>query len=74
MPTPASRATDSSVTCGPSRETPVAGRRAPADADKEDCQEARPNQPGTRTGYAAYAMDPEAAERLWRVSEDMLRS
>jgi len=40
----------------------------------EDCQEAGPNQPGTRTGYAPYAMDPEAAERLWRVSEDMLRA
>ncbi|MFI6265117.1 SDR family NAD(P)-dependent oxidoreductase [Micromonospora sp. NPDC051006] len=40
----------------------------------EDCQEAGPNQPGTRTGYAPYAMDPEAAERLWRVSEEMLRA
>ena len=40
----------------------------------EDCQEAGPNQPGARTGYAPYAMDPEAAERLWRVSEDMLRA
>ncbi|WBB71121.1 SDR family NAD(P)-dependent oxidoreductase [Micromonospora sp. WMMD812] len=40
----------------------------------EDCQEAGPNQPGTRTGYAPYALDPEAAERLWRVSEDMLRA
>ncbi|RKF28594.1 SDR family NAD(P)-dependent oxidoreductase [Micromonospora globbae] len=40
----------------------------------EDCQEAGPNQPGTRTGYAPYAMDPEAAERLWQVSEDMLRA
>ncbi|MEV5691326.1 SDR family NAD(P)-dependent oxidoreductase [Micromonospora globbae] len=39
----------------------------------EDCQEAGPNQPGTRTGYAPYAVDPEAAERLWQVSEDMLR-
>ncbi|MER7890863.1 SDR family NAD(P)-dependent oxidoreductase [Micromonospora sp. NPDC094482] len=40
----------------------------------EDCQEAGPNQPGTRTGYAPYAMDPEAAERLWRVSEETLRA
>ncbi|SBT48733.1 SDR family NAD(P)-dependent oxidoreductase [Micromonospora narathiwatensis] len=39
----------------------------------EDCQEAGPNQPGTRTGYAAYARDPEAAERLWAVSEAHLR-
>lgn len=39
----------------------------------EDCQEAGPNQPGTRTGYAPYARDPEAAERLWTVSEEHLR-
>ncbi|MFG2059540.1 SDR family NAD(P)-dependent oxidoreductase [Micromonospora sp. NPDC048930] len=39
----------------------------------EDCQEAGPNQPGTRTGYAPYARDPEAAERLWEVSEAHLR-
>ncbi|MGN9804295.1 SDR family NAD(P)-dependent oxidoreductase [Micromonospora sp. L32] len=40
----------------------------------EDCQEAGPNQPGTRTGYAPYARDPEAAERLWAVSEETLRA
>ncbi|MDH6466004.1 NAD(P)-dependent dehydrogenase (short-subunit alcohol dehydrogenase family) [Micromonospora sp. A200] len=40
----------------------------------EDCQEAGPNQPGTRTGYAPYARDPEAAERLWTVSEETLRA
>ncbi|WP_319463638.1 SDR family NAD(P)-dependent oxidoreductase [Micromonospora sp. RTP1Z1] len=39
----------------------------------EDCQEAGPNQSGTRTGYAPYARDPEAAERLWQVSEEHLR-
>ncbi|MGR6321244.1 SDR family NAD(P)-dependent oxidoreductase [Micromonospora soli] len=39
----------------------------------EDCQEAGPNQPGTRTGYAPYARDPQAAERLWEVSEAHLR-
>ncbi|MFC0030581.1 SDR family NAD(P)-dependent oxidoreductase [Micromonospora chaiyaphumensis] len=39
----------------------------------EDCQEAGPNQPGTRTGYAPYARDPEAAQRLWEVSEEHLR-
>ncbi|MET8906897.1 SDR family NAD(P)-dependent oxidoreductase [Micromonospora sp. NPDC004551] len=39
----------------------------------EDCQEAGPNQPGTRTGYAPYARDPEAAEQLWDVSEEHLR-
>jgi NAD(P)-dependent dehydrogenase (short-subunit alcohol dehydrogenase family) len=34
----------------------------------EDCNEDGPNQPGTRTGVAAYAMDPVAPERLWTVS------
>jgi NAD(P)-dependent dehydrogenase (short-subunit alcohol dehydrogenase family) len=38
----------------------------------EDCNEAEPNQPGTRTGVAAYALDPAAAERLWTVSADLL--
>ncbi|GAA4636900.1 SDR family NAD(P)-dependent oxidoreductase [Actinoallomurus vinaceus] len=38
----------------------------------EDCQEAGPNQPGTRTGVAPYALDPEAAERLWQVSVETL--
>lgn len=38
----------------------------------EDCNEAGPNQPGTRTGVAAYALDPEAAARLWLVSVDTL--
>jgi NAD(P)-dependent dehydrogenase (short-subunit alcohol dehydrogenase family) len=34
----------------------------------EDVNEALPNEPGTRTGVAAYALDPEAAARLWRES------
>ena len=38
----------------------------------EDCNEAGPNVPGTQTGVAAYALDPEAATRLWRVSLDAL--
>jgi NAD(P)-dependent dehydrogenase (short-subunit alcohol dehydrogenase family) len=38
----------------------------------EDCQEAEPNQAGSRRGVAAYALDPEAAERLWEVSVAML--
>jgi NAD(P)-dependent dehydrogenase (short-subunit alcohol dehydrogenase family) len=38
----------------------------------EDCNEAGPNQPGTRKGVAAYALDPEAAARLWEVSEALL--
>jgi hypothetical protein len=38
----------------------------------EDCNEAGPSLPGTRTGVAAYALDPEAAARLWHVSTDTL--
>jgi NAD(P)-dependent dehydrogenase (short-subunit alcohol dehydrogenase family) len=34
----------------------------------EDGNQAEPNQPGTRTGVAAYALDPAAAQRLWEVS------
>ncbi len=34
----------------------------------EDCNEALPNEPGTRRGVAAHALDPEAAGRLWQVS------
>jgi NAD(P)-dependent dehydrogenase (short-subunit alcohol dehydrogenase family) len=40
----------------------------------EDCNEAGPNQPGTRRGVAAYALDPEAAARLWDDSVEMLTS
>jgi NAD(P)-dependent dehydrogenase (short-subunit alcohol dehydrogenase family) len=40
----------------------------------EDCNEAALNQPGHRTGVAAYALDPEAAQRLWQVSVDTLSS
>jgi NAD(P)-dependent dehydrogenase (short-subunit alcohol dehydrogenase family) len=38
----------------------------------EDVNEALPHVPGTRTGVAAYALDPEAAARLWTVSEQTL--
>ena len=38
----------------------------------EDCNEAGPNQPGTRTGVADYALDPAAAERLWELSLEMI--
>jgi NAD(P)-dependent dehydrogenase (short-subunit alcohol dehydrogenase family) len=38
----------------------------------ENCNEAEPNRPGTRFGVAPHALDPEAAERLWRVSVDTL--
>ncbi|MCU1655812.1 MAG: family NAD(P)-dependent oxidoreductase [Pseudonocardiales bacterium] len=38
----------------------------------EDCNEAELNQPGTRHGVAAYALDPEAADRLWQVSVQTL--
>ncbi|MFC4589128.1 SDR family NAD(P)-dependent oxidoreductase [Sphaerisporangium corydalis] len=40
----------------------------------EDCAEARPHVPGTSGGVAAHALDPEAAERLWRLSLDLLTS
>jgi NAD(P)-dependent dehydrogenase (short-subunit alcohol dehydrogenase family) len=38
----------------------------------EDCNEAGLNQPGTRRGVAAYALDPEAAARLWQVSVETI--
>jgi NAD(P)-dependent dehydrogenase (short-subunit alcohol dehydrogenase family) len=38
----------------------------------EDCNEALPNEPGTRTGVAPWALDPEAAARLWTVSEQSI--
>lgn len=37
----------------------------------EDCNEAAPHQPGIRRGIAAYALDADAAARLWRVSLDL---
>ncbi|WP_371781323.1 SDR family NAD(P)-dependent oxidoreductase [Streptosporangium subroseum] len=40
----------------------------------EDCNEAEPNQAGSRRGVAAYALDPEAATRLWQVSVETLAS
>ncbi|MEV6371912.1 SDR family NAD(P)-dependent oxidoreductase [Micromonospora musae] len=40
----------------------------------EDCNEAALNQPGTNRGVAAYALDQQAAQRLWQVSLDMLAS
>jgi NAD(P)-dependent dehydrogenase (short-subunit alcohol dehydrogenase family) len=38
----------------------------------EDVQEAEPHQPGTRRGVAAFALDPDAAARLWEVSAQTL--
>ncbi|MCU1659599.1 MAG: family NAD(P)-dependent oxidoreductase [Pseudonocardiales bacterium] len=38
----------------------------------EDCNEAEPNQPGTRRGVAEYALDSDKAARLWQVSIDTL--
>jgi NAD(P)-dependent dehydrogenase (short-subunit alcohol dehydrogenase family) len=38
----------------------------------EDCNEAGPHQPGTRTGVADYAIAPEAASLLWQVSTDLI--
>jgi hypothetical protein len=38
----------------------------------EDVAEAGLNRPGTRSGVAAYALDPASASRLWNVSEQLL--
>jgi NAD(P)-dependent dehydrogenase (short-subunit alcohol dehydrogenase family) len=35
----------------------------------EDCNEALPHEAGVPTGVAPWALDPEAASRLWSVSE-----
>jgi NAD(P)-dependent dehydrogenase (short-subunit alcohol dehydrogenase family) len=40
----------------------------------EDCQEAEPLREGIRRGVAPHALDPDAAARLWTVSEEMLRA
>ncbi len=37
----------------------------------EDCEEAGPHRPGIRRGVAPYALDPDAAARLWQVSLDL---
>jgi NAD(P)-dependent dehydrogenase (short-subunit alcohol dehydrogenase family) len=38
----------------------------------EDTAEAGINVPGERTGVAPYAIDPESASRLWKVSEETI--
>jgi len=38
----------------------------------EDCNEAIPNVPGVRSGYATWAYDEAAAERLWETSLQLL--
>jgi NAD(P)-dependent dehydrogenase (short-subunit alcohol dehydrogenase family) len=37
----------------------------------EDCAEAGPHQAGVRRGVAPFAVDPDAAARLWQVSLDL---
>jgi NAD(P)-dependent dehydrogenase (short-subunit alcohol dehydrogenase family) len=39
----------------------------------EDCQQAAAFVPGVRRGVTAYALDPGDADRLWRLSEDLLK-
>jgi NAD(P)-dependent dehydrogenase (short-subunit alcohol dehydrogenase family) len=39
----------------------------------EDCAEAAPGERGGRSGVAAYALDPDNAARLWRVTVAKLR-
>ncbi|MEV7189739.1 SDR family NAD(P)-dependent oxidoreductase [Kitasatospora sp. NPDC093102] len=38
----------------------------------EDCREAVPHRPGVRRGIAEYALDPDKAARLWRLSTGLL--
>jgi NAD(P)-dependent dehydrogenase (short-subunit alcohol dehydrogenase family) len=39
----------------------------------EDCRRSAPvGTPGITTGYLPHALDPELAERLWRVSEELV--
>ncbi|WP_272952534.1 hypothetical protein [Kribbella amoyensis] len=40
----------------------------------EDTNEALPNVPSENTGVAPYALDPEAATRLWEVSLEHVKS
>jgi hypothetical protein len=40
----------------------------------EDCNQAGPSQPGTGRGVAPYALDPDAATRLWEISLQTLAS
>ena len=40
----------------------------------EDCNQAGPSQPGTGRGVAPYALDPDAAARLWEISLQTLAS
>ncbi|GAB3922640.1 oxidoreductase [Microlunatus endophyticus] len=40
----------------------------------EDCQEAWPVRPGIRRGVAPYALDPQQADRLWELSEQLLKT
>jgi NAD(P)-dependent dehydrogenase (short-subunit alcohol dehydrogenase family) len=39
----------------------------------EDCNEALPYAEGVTGGVQAYALDPEAARRLWTISEQSLK-
>jgi NAD(P)-dependent dehydrogenase (short-subunit alcohol dehydrogenase family) len=39
----------------------------------EDCEEAVPFIPGVRRGVAAYALDPQKAERLWQASIELIQ-
>ena len=57
--------------------TSVWAATAPELADKgalylENCQIAVPAEPGQSGGIEAYALDPETAERLWKLSEQLV--
>ena len=39
----------------------------------EDCQIGKPaDEAGDASGYAPWALDPEGAARLWKISEDLI--
>ena len=38
----------------------------------EDCQEASPCEPGANRGYMPYALNPDHAEQLWKLSQNLV--
>lgn len=40
----------------------------------ENCNEVGPQASGTQSGVAPYALDPDAAEKLWELSLDLIHT
>jgi NAD(P)-dependent dehydrogenase (short-subunit alcohol dehydrogenase family) len=40
----------------------------------ENCNEVGPQSAGTQSGFASYALDPDAAEELWNLSMELITS